>query len=248
MKLFVSWSGGKDCTLAAYRAKRAGHEIACLVSMFTTEVGRLYPHHFTPDLLKRQAEAIDIPILLNWTSGKDYTSNYIKMLKDLRSKGITGGVFGDVSLGNPDSEEHRCWVEKVCQAAGMEVFLPLWDEDRESIISDLINSGFESIIVATDDTGLGKNWLGKRLDWELLSQLKQLHQNSHNGEIGLYHTLVVDGPMFNKQLELLDTAVVHRKYGLYDGKPALSPFWYLDIQSCSLAKKNGKVATYRVTS
>jgi uncharacterized protein (TIGR00290 family) len=122
----------------------------------------------------------------------------------------------------------------------MEVFLPLWDEDRESIISDLINSGFESIIVAADDTGLGKNWLGKRLDWELLSQLKQLHQNSHNGEIGLYHTLVVDGPMFEKQLELLDTTVVHRKYGLYDGKPALSPFWYLDIQSCSLAKKNGK--------
>jgi uncharacterized protein (TIGR00290 family) len=237
MKLFVSWSGGKDCSFAAYRALKAGHELACLVSMFTLEVGRMYPHHFTPEILKGQAEAMDLPILLNWTSAKEYTKNYIKMLKELKKKGVTGGVFGDVSRGNPDADEHRQWIDEVCRAAEMEVYLPLWDEDREQIIGEMISSGFESVIIAADDNNLGEAWLGKRLDSATLARLKTLHRNSHNGEVGLYHTFVTDGPLFKRRVQLDETEVVYRKYGLYDGKPTISPFWYIDIKSFHLLNK-----------
>jgi uncharacterized protein (TIGR00290 family) len=236
MKLFVSWSGGKDCSLAAYRALDAGHELVHLVSMLTLEVGRMYPHHFTPEILKGQAEAMDLPILLNWTSGKEYTKSYKKMLKELKKKGIDGGVFGDVSRGNPDADEHRQWIDEVCHAADMEVYLPLWEEDREQIIGEMISSGFESVIIAADDN-LGEDWLGKKLDSAMLARLKTLHRNSHNGEVGLYHTLVVDGPLFKRRVHLDETEIVYRKYGLYDGKPTISPFWYFDIKSFRLIDK-----------
>ena len=158
------------------------------------------------------------------------------MLKELKQKGITGGVFGDVSRGNPDADEHRRWIDEVCRAADMEVYLPLWDEDREHIIGEIINSGFESVIIAVDDNHLGKGWLGQKLNSETLARLKMLHHNSHNGEVGLYHTFVIDGPLFKRRVHLDETEVVYRKYGLYDGKPTVSPFWYLDIKSLHLVK------------
>ncbi|XUX00143.1 MAG: diphthine--ammonia ligase [Dehalogenimonas sp.] len=237
MDVFVSWSGGKDCSLSLYRALKADHRVHCLASIFTKEVGRLYPHHLTPEVIKSQAEAIDIPMIINWTTGKDYTNNYIEMLKGFRQEGITGAVFGDVSLGNPDALEHRMWIERVCQASGIEPILPLWDEDRESIISDLIDSGFISLIIAADDSKLGRSWLGRNLDHELLSELKSLHASSADGKIGLYHTLTLDGPIFKKRLEIAKQKVVFKECGLYDGKPTVAPFWYLELDEPYLVEK-----------
>ncbi|XUX00039.1 MAG: ATPase [Dehalogenimonas sp.] len=167
MDVFVSWSGGKECSLSLYRALNNGHNIHCLASMFTKEVGRLYPHHLTPEVIESQAKAIDVPMVLNWTTGKDYTSNYIEMLKRFKRQGIAGAVFGDVSLGNPDALEHRMWIERVCRAADLEPILPLWDEDRESILRDIIDSGFKALIIAADDSKLGRVWLGRTLSLPL---------------------------------------------------------------------------------
>ncbi|WP_324665640.1 diphthine--ammonia ligase [Dehalococcoides mccartyi] len=236
-KAFVSWSGGKDCSLSLYRALKGGYDVRYLASMFTEGTGRLYPHHFTPELLISQAEAIGIPLEVTWTSGQEYTNNYIKMLKGFREEGITVAVFGDVSVGNPDALEHRMWVERVCQAAGMRVVLPLWDEDRESIIGDLIDSGFETLIVAADNTNLGKGWLGRKLDNELFEELKLLNASSPDGKVGLYHTLTVDGPIFRKKLEIADKKIIYKECGLYDGKPAVAPFWYLELEDCFLVDK-----------
>ncbi|XUX00047.1 MAG: diphthine--ammonia ligase [Dehalogenimonas sp.] len=237
MNLCVSWSGGKDCALSLHRVLTDGHTVCCLASMFTSGTGRLYPHHLTPEVLLRQAEAIDTPLVINWTSGAEYTSNYINMLRNFRSEGISGAVFGDVSIGNPDALEHRMWIERVCQAAEMEPILPLWDEDRESILTDIIDSGFEPLIIAADDSKLGRSWLGRNLDQQLLDELKLLHASSSDGKIGLYHTLTVDGPFFKKRLEIGKRKVVFKECGLYDGKPTVAPFWYLELDEPYLVEK-----------
>jgi diphthine-ammonia ligase len=237
MDVFVSWSGGKDCTLSCHRAIKQGHNIRGLATMATKELGRMYPHHLTPEVLERQAEAMDLPLHIEWTKSSEYTDTYIKMLKRFRKEGITGGVFGDVSLGNPDKGEHLSWVEYVCQAADMEVILPLWGEDRSSLISDLISADFKAMIIAVDNCQIDYNWIGRTMDWEMLNELRELHSNSIDGRVGLYHTLTVDGPLFKKRLEINDSELVLREYGLLNGKPIKCPFWYLDIKSCSLAEK-----------
>lgn len=235
MNLFVSWSGGKDCCLAWHRAIKDGHKISYLASMFMQD--RLYPHYLSPELLKQQAEAMDIPIVLKRTTSEEYKQDYIKMLQDFKKEGIDGGVFGDVSIGNNHATGHYRWIEDVCQEADMEVILPLWNEDRELILNDLISSGFKAIIIAADDSKLGKSWLGQEFDLELLAKLKALHAKSSNGEVGNYHTLVLDGPLFKRRLGVLETSIVYKEYGLFDGKSTLFPFWYLDIKKSELVEK-----------
>jgi len=198
-----------------------------LASMITKRFGRLYPHHFTPEILNMQAEAIGVPLIQQWTTIPEYNQRYIKMLKKFKKEGISGGVFGDVSIGNKDAKEHKQWIESVCQPVGIEVYLPLWDEERESLLLDLIGSGFEAVIIAADKDRLGRKWLGKKLDRNLLDELKERHQNSDDGEVGYYHTLVVDGPIFKKRIEINDTDIVFKE-----------PFWYLDIIRCTLKEKD----------
>jgi len=226
MDVFVSWSGGKDCCLACYRAMTDGLEVKYLASMITKRFGRLYPHHFTPEILKMQAEAMGVPMVQQWTTVSEYNDKFIKMLKKFKKEDISGGVFGDVSIGNNDAEEHRQWIESVCKPVDINVHLPLWDEDRESLLLDLIDSGFEAIIIAADNERLGKDWLGRKLDRKLLDELKERHKNSADGKVGYYHTLVVDGPIFKKRIEIIDTDILFKE-----------PFWYLDIIRSDLKDK-----------
>ncbi len=217
MDVFVSWSGGKDCSLACHRAIKSGLNVRYLASMITEGVERLWPHHLTPEVLSLQAEAMDIPLILKRTTAESYAEKYRQMLRAFRKGGISGGVFGDVSIGNGLADRHKQWVDDVCLPEGITPHRPLWGEGREDLITDLIESGFEAIIIMAD-AKLGRDFLGRKLDWDLLQELKQRYELSPTGEIGYYHTFVIDGPMFKKRLQILGAEKVFT-----------NGFWFLDI-------------------
>ena len=225
-KVFVSWSGGKDCSLALYRAIRNGQDVRYLASMIMENTGRLWPHHLIPEVISLQAKAMDIPLILRWTTaGESYMEKYRQMLQDFRAEGLSGGVFGDVSIGNGQAKWHKQWVDDVCLPEGITPHRPLWGQGREELITDLIESGFEVIIIMADEK-LGKDFLGRKLDWDLLQELKQRYEQSPTGEVGSYHTFVIDGPMFKKRLQIVEAAKVFA-----------NGFWFLDITRCALAPK-----------
>lgn len=234
--VFVSWSGGKDSSLACYRAMSGGLNVRYLASMITKNTGRLFPHYLSPEILRMQAKAIGIPMMEQWieipdhvkreTKIADYDVSYRKMLINLKEQGITGGVFGVVSMGNRFADAHWDWVEGVCRPIGIKPYLPLWNQTRESIIRDVVNLGFEPVIIVADNHRLGKEWLGRKLNKDLLDELKKRHQQSPDGKVGLYHTFVIDGPIFKKRLEILEADKV-----MIDG------IWYLDILKCRLESK-----------
>ena len=234
-KVFVSWSGGKDCCLACYEAVMDGLDVRYLVSIITKGNDRLWPHALSPEVMKMQAEAMGIPMIQWWTTVPEYDAEYRKMLLALKENGVTGGVFGDVSLGNSHAKRHRRWVESVCRPTGIKPYLPLWDRGREHILTELIDSGFEVIIIAVDDDKLGKGYLGRKLDTELLSELKLRHELSPTGEVGYYHTFVVDGPLFEKRLQILEADAVK-----YPDKIRRDGVWYLDIRKCQLETKSSQ--------
>jgi len=153
------------------------------------------------------------------------------MLGKLKEQGINIGVFGDVSIGNRFAKTHLNWVEGVCQKAGIKPCLPLWDEERESIIRSIIDLGFEAIIIVADNHRLGKEWLGRKINHSLLDELKKRYQESPTGKVGLYHTFIVDGPIFKKRLEITEADKV-----MVDG------MWYLDIEEANL-RSNRLVAS-----
>lgn len=193
MKVFSSWSGGKECNLATYKAICQGHEVLFLLNFISEDGERSRSHGTKASVLALQAEAIGIPIIQVKTSWEGYEGNFKKAVRELRSKGIEGGVFGDI-----DVEEHREWVERVCSEVGIKAFLPLWEINAEKLIEELLKLKFKAIIVATR---LDEAFLGKVLDKDLIRQISKL--GSHPcGENGEYHTFVKEGPTFRKALKI----------------------------------------------
>jgi len=193
MKVFSSWSGGKECALATYKAISQGHEILYLLNFVSEDGQRSRSHGIKAGVLALQAEAIGIPLIQVKTSWENYEENFKKVVEALRNKGIQGGVFGDIDL-----EEHREWVERVCSEVGIKAFLPLWGTKPEELIEEFLKFKFKAIVVATR---LDEDMLGKPLNKALVRQISKL--GSHPcGENGEYHTFVTEGPIFRKSLRI----------------------------------------------
>jgi diphthine-ammonia ligase len=193
VNVFSSWSGGKECALATYKAVSQGHEVRYLLNFVSEDGERSRSHGTKASVLALQAGAIGIPLIQVKTSWEDYEESFKKVVRGLESKGIEGGVFGDMDL-----EEHREWVERACSEVGMKAFLPLWGTKAEELVEEFLKLEFKAIIVATR---LEENLLGKTLDQTLVRQISRL--GSHPcGENGEYHTFVTGGPIFRKLLKV----------------------------------------------
>jgi diphthine-ammonia ligase len=193
VKVFSSWSGGKECALATYKAISQGHEVLYLLNSISEDGERSRSHGTKASVLALQAEAIGIPLIQVKTSWENYEENFKNVVRELKDKGIEGGVFGDI-----DIEEHREWVKRVCSEVGVKAFLPLWGIKPGEIIEEFLKLKFKAIVVATR---LEENLLGKALDQALVRQISKL--GSHPcGENGEYHTFVTDGPIFRKALKV----------------------------------------------
>jgi uncharacterized protein (TIGR00290 family) len=199
MKVFVSWSGGKDSALACYNAMRNNkREIVYLLNMLAEDGRQSRSHHLSADILKYQAEAIGIPIVQRQATWQGYEEEFKKVIADFRKKGVQAGVFGDI-----DVKEHRDWVERVCQESGLEAMLPLWQRSRESLMEEFIAAGFKAVIVTVRLESMDSQWLGRELDAQFLKDMRCLPQVDLCGENGEYHTFVYDGPFFKRPVDFI---------------------------------------------
>ncbi len=207
-RVFVSWSGGKDGCLAGHRALAKGMDVAYLANMVSADGTRSRSHGIAASVIKAQAQALGIPIVQRRTANDTYEAEFHKMLLNLKEDGVSGGVFGDI-----DFEPHREWVTRVCREAGLDCYLPLWEEDQTKLMEEFIGAGFTSVVVAARDEFFGPEVLGRKVDGAFLAELKEMAQVNNItpcGEAGEYHTLVVDGPIFKKRLEITDSQNVLR--------------------------------------
>jgi len=146
------------------------------------------------------------------------------MLRAFRQEGVDGGVFGDI-----DFNEHREWIDRVCQEVDVIPYLPLWGENQDKIMRDFIDLGFEAVVVAAKADLFGEEILGRTVDPDFIKHLEELKETKEItpcGEAGEYHTLVIDGPLFSQRLEILETNKVLR-----EGR------WFLDILNSELKSK-----------
>jgi diphthine-ammonia ligase len=205
-RAFASWSGGKDCCLALHRARAAGLDVRYLANTVTGDGQRSCSHGMSAGVIRQQAEALGIPIFQQPTGKDDYEARFVEMLKFFGSQGVTGGVFGDI-----DFNAHREWIERVCASAGMTPHLPLWMEDQRKLVEEFIDAGYVAVVVAVKAEILGEEYLGRRIDRLLLDELAGLNKGvTPCGEAGEFHTLVLDGPLFQKRLEITQSAKVTR--------------------------------------
>jgi len=202
-----------------------GHHVKYLLNFISKEYKRCCFHGIEAKLLKLQAEAVGIPLLQKEVSPdmKEYEKEFKQAVSELKVRGISEMVFGDIYL-----EEHKTWVERVCKELEIQAIEPLWGIVPDKIVEDFINLGFKSIVVSCKADSLGKEFIGKYVDVDFLNELKE-RNICPCGENGEFHTFVVDGPLFEKKIEIIEAKPILKK-GFWE-------YWFLDIEKYQLSKK-----------
>ena len=192
MKVVSLWSGGKDSCFACYQAKLQGHQISAVVNFTNSNGIGSVSHGLSAEIIQIQTEMIEIPLLQKAMPKQGYRDAFKVLIEELKTKeGIKGIVFGDIYL-----QEHRDWIDKVCEELKVEAILPIWTTDTERLAKEIVDSGFKSIVVSVNKNKLGKQWLGREIDYRFISELKALGDIDLCGEKGEFHTFVYDGPIF----------------------------------------------------
>lgn len=164
-KVFSLWRGGKNSSLACYKAMKGGFEVSHLLNLLSVDGKRERAHGTRPFLLQLQSKAIGIPIVQVNASWESYEEKFKHAVEELKREGVEGGVFGDIDL-----IEHREWVERVCRDLEIEPVLPFWGLDPEDILLGFIDEGFEAMVVATR---VKEEWLGRKIDRGFIEELKK---------------------------------------------------------------------------
>ena len=203
MKFVMSYSCGKDSTLALHKMIAQGHEPVALITMVNRAAGRSYFHGADDALLREYQRALGIPFLLAPTTGEEYHLEMEKRLREAIMLGAEAACFGDI-----DIEGNRAWCEERCEHAGIESVIPLWHRDRAENVRELVSLGYRCLIKIVNNTLLPKDLLGRFVDVETMEQMERCGVDVC-GENGEYHTLTVDGAVFRKPLayqtgEILD--------------------------------------------
>jgi uncharacterized protein (TIGR00290 family) len=206
----ASWSGGKDSCLAVKRALGQGMKISHLIH-FVREPNL---HGVSPELIRIQASITGIDIVQKEVPDGDFERHFKKTVKSVGMPGLKGMVFGDIYL-----EAHREWIERVCNDLGIEAVLPLWEEDTEALVSEFLDSGFETMVVSGKTDFIDKHWIGKKLDRDFVGYLKERGLDPC-GEDGEFHTFVTGGPLFKESINVTGGSVFRKNghwfYGIED--------------------------------
>jgi len=179
-----------------HRALDTGANAAFLLTMLEESGERSRSHGIRHDVLKAQASALGVSLVTRSATWSGYEHAFVAALRELKDKGIQAGVFGDI-----DIDDHRRWEEKVCETAGIDAQLPLWKCSRLELLKEFLSAGFLAIIVTVEENKLGREFLGRTIDSDLVNELEETGIDPC-GENGEYHTLVTDGPIFSRPLQL----------------------------------------------
>jgi len=193
---FCSWSGGKDSCLALHRAIRAGGRPEALLTILAEDGARSRSHALPRSLIEKQARSLGLCAVFRSASWDDYEAAFSAALREMKKDGIAVGVFGDI-----DVESHREWGVRMCCAAGMTAVHPLWGEDRRALLETFVDLGFDARIVAVDGRRLERSFLGKTIGAETIAELEAAGVDP-SGELGEYHTVVADGPIFSSEVSV----------------------------------------------
>lgn len=214
-----SWSGGKDSCLACYKAMQDGYKIKYLMNFISKEFKRCCFHGVEASLIKLQSDLMGIPLIQH-----EVTADMNEYEKEFKSavanvKDVESMVFGDIYL-----DEHKSWVDRVCSEVGIKAIEPLWNKDPGEILNDFIDLGFKTIVVSAQADKFDKDFVGRQVDKKFIREMKEKNI-CPCGENGEFHTLVIDGPIFKRGINILEAEPV-LKEGFWK-------YWFLDIKKYS---------------
>jgi len=205
----VSWSGGKDCTLALARARTdATLDPVTLLTTYDEETERVGHHGVPVSLIERQAAALDLSVetvpLPSSCPNAVYESRMAEAVDGLAARGIEVCVFGDIAL-----DDVRAYREDRLAGSGIDPVFPLWGADTTTLAEEFVTT-YRATVVAIDRSSLGREAVGRTYDRSFLANLPP--GTDPAGERGEFHTFVHDGPLFDTAVEATLGRTVERSF------------------------------------
>lgn len=205
-KFVVSYSGGKDSTLALYHAMQVGTAIGLIV-MLEEHGLRSHSHAMPLEIIHAQAEALGLPILSAASNWDNYQTEFLNLLAQIKQHGAETLVTGDL-----DMPEHGCWHERMTQHAALKLCMPLWQRAHAEVIREFIALNFKSMIVTVNlKLGMRIEDLGKILTLDYIQTLEQRGIDPC-GEGGEFHSTVLDGPIFKRAICVRQGEIVRHEH------------------------------------
>jgi uncharacterized protein (TIGR00290 family) len=205
----VSWSGGKDSTLALYEIQNKNILVSQLFTTINQKYGRVVAHEVRENLLEIQCNQLGIPLKKIYLSEKHSTQEYDQEMNkafiDCQNSGIETIVYGDIFL-----EDLKQYRESELKKAHLSGEFPLWKKDSKYLLEKFIQLGFKAILVAVNENLLDPVFLGRVLDLSFIHDLPP--EVDPCGENGEYHTFVFDGPLFRKPVSFSLGEIQRRTY------------------------------------
>ncbi len=204
MKLASLFSGGKDSTYAIHVAKKQGHEVKCLLSVFPKSDESHLLHHPNMKWTKLQSQSMNIP-QLTITSNSDETDDELSLIENLLQDAKEQFQIEGLVHGGIKSKFQKEKFENVCSKLHLAVIAPLWDTDPEHYMNELIDSKFNFIMTTVSSDGLDDSWLGKTISKSDILSLKYLSEKfgfNLNFEGGEAETFVINCPLFTNSIKI----------------------------------------------
>ncbi|KAI8877098.1 adenine nucleotide alpha hydrolases-like protein [Backusella circina FSU 941] len=195
----ISYTGGKDCTLALHRIKQQGATVAVLVTFSPPETQSFRAHSL--DIIKTQAKALGIPHTTRIIHGPNYLESYKEAICGLKKEyGIDSLVTGDILPVCSD------FMERAVQGTEVALVRPLWQQDQQELLKEMWNSQFDILVTCVNQGKIPRAILEKvKSEYAVGLPLTQAGLNaiksenveiSPTGEFGELHTMVLNCPLY----------------------------------------------------
>ncbi len=207
MEVAVMYSGGKDSTYAIEKCLEKKWKIKYLLSIKPTRNDCYLYHYATVEHTKDLAQILGIKHIYETCDVADPEQEAEIVRQIVEKNPVDAIILGGVGLQETQIKS----VREAVFPLGVEVFASHTGKEHENLVQDMVEKGYDIRVTQVAVEGLGKPWLGKKLTKENLQELQKLSEQYgfHVGaEGGHYDSLVVDGPIFTKKLEILESEAI----------------------------------------
>jgi len=197
MKSILSWSSGKDAAYALHLLIQKHQKPGLLLTTVNEDYQRVSMHGLRIDLLKKQAEALNIPLyqipLPKNVDMQHYNQIMQYHMSLLKNQNFNTMIFGDIFL-----EDLKTYRIQQLKKIDFKAKFPLWKQDSKKLALQIIDSGIKAIVVSVNAKLLDKDFAGRTFDRAFLNDLPE--NVDWCGENGEFHTFVYDSPDFNRPI------------------------------------------------
>jgi uncharacterized protein (TIGR00290 family) len=204
----MSWSSGKDSTLALHVARQEpALEVVGLVVTVNAVADRVAMHAVRRELLEAQADRLGLPLRVveipSPCPNEVYEARMAKAMAEALATGVSHVIFGDLFL-----EDVRAYREANLAGTGISPVFPLWGRPTAELAQVMLSAGVKAVLTCVDPAQLGREFAGRFFDAGLLADLPAGVDPC--GERGEFHTFVFDGPGFRTPIQIEVGEVVER--------------------------------------